>query len=64
MPFAFLLFLFFSSFPLLAETNEELTVSNGDVTSSTCLKVEYDFSASGLAVDCDLVLVFETERDY
>ncbi len=54
----------FNAVSLAALTNEELTVSNGDVTSSTCLKVEYDFSASGLAVDCDLVLVFETERDY
>ena len=54
----------FNAVSLAALTPEELEVSNGDVTSSTCLKVEYDFSASGLAVDCDLVLVFDTERDY
>ena len=54
----------FNAVSLAALTTEELAVENGDVTSLTCLKVEYDFSASGLAVDCDLVLVFDTERDY
>ena len=54
----------FNAVSLAALTPEELTVSNGDVTASTCLKVEYDYSASGLAVDCDLVLVFETARQF
>lgn len=54
----------FNAQSLAALTPEELPVSNGDVSSSTCLKVEYDFSASGLAVDCDLVLVFELAREY
>tara|TARA_R110001606_G_scaffold71097_1_gene162591 strand:- start:416 stop:673 length:258 start_codon:yes stop_codon:yes gene_type:complete len=54
----------FNAVSLAALTNEELAVSNGSVTSSTCLNVEYDFSASGLAVDCDLVLIFDTARQY
>ncbi len=54
----------FNAVSLAALTPEELTVTDGDVDSSTCLKVEYDFSASGLAVDCDLILVFETARTY
>ena len=54
----------FNAVSLAALTPEELAVSDGDVTSSTCLKVEYDFANSGLAVDCDLILVFETARQF
>ena len=54
----------FNAVSLAALTNESLAVSNADVSDATCLNVEYDFSANGLAVDCDLVLVFETARQY
>ncbi len=54
----------FNAVSLAALTPEELTVTGGDVDSSTCLKVEYDFSAGGLAVDCDLVLIFDLARKY
>ncbi|QDP45838.1 MAG: hypothetical protein Unbinned5179contig1004_30 [Prokaryotic dsDNA virus sp.] len=54
----------FNTVSLAALTNEELAVTGGDVTSETCLKVEYDFSASGLAVDCDLILIFELARKF
>ena len=50
---------------LAALTNESLTISgDASVTSSTCLNIEYDFAGTGLAVDCDLVLVFSTARSY
>ncbi len=54
----------FNAESLAALTPEALAVTGGDVTASTCLKVEYDFANSGLAVDCDLVLIFDTARDY
>lgn len=55
----------FNSSDLAALTPESLAISgDASVTSSTCLNIEYDFSASGLAVDCDLILVFRTERQF
>lgn len=54
----------FNATSLAALTPEELPVTGGDVDSSTCLNVEYDFANNGLAVDCDLVLIFELARKY
>lgn len=53
----------FNAASLAALTPESLTLdADGTVSSSTCLKVEYDFAAAGLAVDCDLILVFRAAR--
>ena len=53
----------FNADDLAALTPESLSITgDASVTSSTCLKVEYDYSALGLAVDCDLTLVFRLAR--
>ena len=53
----------FNAESLAALTPESLTITgDASVTSSTCLKVEYDYAASGLAVDCDFTLVFSLAR--
>jgi hypothetical protein len=54
----------FNSQGIAALQQESLDVSNADVDATTVLNIEYDFAASGLAVDCDLVLVFSTARSY
>jgi len=55
----------FNASSLAALTPESLAITgDASVTSSTCLKVEYDYAASGLAVDCDLILVFSAARAY
>ncbi len=53
----------FNAESLAALTPESLSITgDASVTSSTCLKVEYDYSALGLAVDCDFTLVFRLAR--
>ena len=53
----------FNAASLAAKTNEELSiVANGSVDETTCLNVEYDFAAAGLAIDLDVTLVFRLSR--
>lgn len=53
----------FSSDDLSALTPESLSpLKDSTVSSSTCLEIEYTGDGTGLAVDCDLVLVFRLAR--
>ncbi len=54
----------FNASTLAALTQESLTVASNDLIAGDVLNIEYDFAASGLALDCDLTLVFEPSREF
>ena len=56
----------FNASSLTALTPESLTVdtAKNDLEDGDVLNIQYDFSANGLAVNCDLTLVFEPSRQF